>query len=265
MSDSEEHSLDLSCNANKAYTIKVSCKDDALLEAYHKIDEDIRNELLKDADKKKIDSRTFNEIHPRDERGYGAWLSADANELDKDDSSDDETKNVESTIVDPDFNKKFEEKVVSGSHIDTDTLGLHPEQMGALSGATLGVNVKDDRSPTEVFTSMLNENPEFTDLYSAYTHDNTIIDKVATFDESLRPKTLEELIAEREATIDLSNTPETIVAYEKKKLEEEFERERLLRDHFDPTGSERKWLTNNSFLHDFSSVKAATENVVVDS
>jgi hypothetical protein len=143
-------------------------------------------------------------------------------------------------------------------------MSLHPEQMANLSGVTLGVNIEDKMSPSEVFTSMMNENPEFTDLYSAYTHDNTMIDKIAAFDVSTRPRTLEELIAEREATVDLSITPETIVAYEKKKLEEEFERERLLRERFDPTGSERKWLTNNSFLHDFSVAKPIAENTVVD-
>ena len=259
MSESEEHSLDLSCAAN----IKILNRNDTvLIEAYHKIDKDIRNELLKDANNRGFDSRTFNEIHLRDERGYGAWLSADANELGKDYSSDDDTKNVETAIVDPDFNKKFEEKVVSGSHIDTGIMSLHPEQMANLSGVTLGVNIEDKMSPSEVFTSMMNENPEFTDLYSAYTRDNTVSDKIPTFDETVRPRTLEELIAEREAPVDSSITPDTIVAYEKKKLEEEFERQRLLHEHFDPTGSERKWLTNNSFLHDFSHTKS--ENATVD-
>jgi hypothetical protein len=271
MSESE-HSLDLAESdcINKimelipktTYSIDVSCKDhqtsnDSLLNMYHDIAK-MEYDLIKtNFDPSKF-NRTFEEVHKSDKRGYGDWLSAVANGYNADDTSDDDSKNVETNIVDPEFNKKFEEKVVSGSHIDTNV--LHPEQMGTLSGVTLGVNVHEDLDRSEVFTSMMNEHPEFTDVYSAFTHDNTVIDKVAAFDETTRPRTLEELIAERGASVDSSSTPDALVAYEKMKLEEEFERERLLREHFDPTGSERKWLTNNSFLHDFSSVPSATQN-----
>jgi hypothetical protein len=246
-----------------AYSVNVSCNDritsnDSLLNMYHDMAK-MEHDLIKASFDPSKFNKTFEEVHKSDERGYGAWLSAAADGDDAGgDTSDDDSKNVETTIVDPEFNKKFEEKVVSGSHIDNTI--LHPEQMGTLSGVTLGVNVHEDLTSSEVFTSMMNEHPEFTDVYSAFTHDNTIIDKVATFNESVRPQTLEELIAEREATVDSSITPEAIVAYEKMKIEEEFERERLLREHFDPTGSERKWLTNNSFVHDFSSVPGATQN-----
>jgi hypothetical protein len=271
MSDSE-HSLDLAESEciNKimelipktAYSVKVSCKDhptsnDSLLNMYHDIAK-MEHDLIKASFDPSKFNKTFEEVHKSDERGYGAWLSGGSDGNDAADTSDDDTKNVETNIVDPEFNRKFEEKVISGSHIDTSV--LHPEQMGTLSGVTLGVNVHEDLESSEVFTSMMNEHPEFTDVYSAFTHDNTVIDKVATFDESVRPQTLEELIAEREATVDSSITPDAIVAYEKMKLEEELERERLLRERFDPTGSERKWLTNNSFLHDFSSVPGATQN-----
>lgn len=208
-------------------------------------------------------NKSFEEVHKVDERGYGTWLSASAGDSDDagNASDDDDVGNVETTIVDPNFNKNFEEKVACGSHVDTSI--LHPDQMGMLSGVHMGVNINDNMSSSEVFTSMMNQHPEFTDVYSAFTHDNTIIDKVAVYDETTRPRTLEELIAEREATVDSSITPETLVAYEKKKIEDEFERQRLLREHFDPTGSERKWLTNNSFLHDFSVLSGATENTVV--
>jgi hypothetical protein len=263
MSDSQ-HSLNLSPVAPKSvYTINVTCTDDSQNDtAYTHLNVN-RNIILSETDLK-IFNKRFDEVHLRDERGYGTWLSDDTTEGDKDgDISDEDSKNVETNIVDPDFNKKFDEKVVSGSHIDT--VVLHPEQMATLSGITLGVNIKDDMSSSEVFTSMMNEHPEFTDVYSAFTHDNTMSDKIAAFDESTRPQTLEELIAEREATVDLSITPETIVAFEKKKLEEELERQTLLREHFDPTGSERKWLTNNSFLHDFSSTNSKADNTVVDS
>lgn len=214
----------------------------------------------------KMFNKQFDEVHQRDERGYGTWLSSSNDTDSVDDFSNNDSRNVETNIVDPDFNKKFEEKVVSGSHINTDAMGLHPEQMANLSGVTLGVNINDDRPPSEVFTSMMNEHPEFTDVYSAFTHDNTVIDKVAAFDESTRPRTLEELIAEREATVDSSTLPETIVAHERKKLEEDIERERLLRERFDTTGIDRKckWLTNNSFVHDFSTAKPVAENTVVN-
>jgi hypothetical protein len=257
--------------SNKSFTVKVSCtdtyasvrkSDDSLLNMYYDLSKEEHDLAKTDFDMCKF-NKTFEEVHKVDDRGYGSWLSAsvgdDVGNVSDDDSDD--TKNVETNIVDPNFNKNFEEKVACGSHVDTSI--LHPDQMGMLSGVHLGVNINDNMSSSEVFTSMMNQHPEFTDVYSAFTHDNTIIDKVAAFDETIRPRTLEELIAERESTVDSSITPETLVAYEKKKLEEEFERQRLLREHFDPTGSERKWLTNNSFLHDFSSLPSATKNTIV--
>jgi hypothetical protein len=249
--------------SNKACTVKVSCtdtnvSDGSLLNMYHDLAKQ-ESDLAKSHFDLCNFNKTFEEVHKVDERGYGTWLSASASD-DVGNESDDDVKNVETNIVDPNFNRNFEEKVASGSNVDTSI--LHPDQMGTLSGVHLGVNIHDNKTSSEVFTSMMNQHPEFTDVYSAFTHDNTIIDKVAAFDETTRPRTLEELIAERESTVDSSITPETLVAYEKKKLEEEFERQRLLREHFDPTGSERKWLTNNSFLHDFSSVKP--ESSVVD-
>jgi hypothetical protein len=251
--------------SNKVFTVNVSCKDNcvsdgSLLNMYHDIVKEEVNIAKANFDLHKF-NKAFEQVHERDERGYGSWLSASATEGDDTLDGDNDTTNVESNVADPNFNKNFEEKVVSGSHIDVGV--LHPEQMATLSGVTLGVNVNDDRSSSEVFTSMMNEHPEFTDVYSAFTHDNTVIDKVASFDESTRPRTLEELIAERDAAIDPKNASDYIIAYEKMKLEEELERERLLRERFDPTGSERKWLTNNSFLHDFSSVPSTTENAII--
>lgn len=248
-----EPSLDLSSAASKS-VFRLNLPNVSILN---------RNIIFGAIDLKMF-NKQFDEVHQRDERGYGTWLSSSNDTDSVDDSSDNDSRNVETNIVDPDFNKKFEEKVVSGSHINTDYMGLHPEQMANLSGVTLGVNINDDRPPSEVFTSMMNEHPEFTDVYSAFTHDNTVIDKVAAFDESTRPRTLEELIAEREATVDSSTLSETIVAHERKKLEEDIERDRLLREHFDTTGIERKWLTNNSFLHDFSAAKPVAENTVVN-
>jgi hypothetical protein len=257
---------------NKSYNVRVSCtdtyvntrkSDESLLNMYHDLAKMEHNLIKANFDPSKF-NKTFEEVHKSDDRGYGAWLSASAgddadagNVLD----DNDDASNVETNIVDPNFNKNFEEKVACGSHADTSI--LHPDQMGMLSGVHLGVNINDNMSSSEVFTSMMNQHPEFTDVYSAFTHDNTIIDKVTVFDETTRPQTLEELIAEREAAVDSSITPDSIVAYERLKLEEEFERERLLRERFDPTGSERKWLTNNSFLHDFSAAPSATENTVI--
>jgi len=184
--------------------------------------------------------KKYEETHEKDVRGYSSWLS----NVEEGSSTlinplDEYPKIKPPTFPEAEFNKVFEDTTIMGSKIDSsDTLIIHPDQMATVSGRNLGVSLIDDNTGT--FTSMLNERPEYTDTYSAFTHDNTITDKVKFIEDTSRPKTLEELIAQRDTEILPVSVAgyEAYAAYEKKKFEEELEYRKKLRGYYESSNSD---------------------------
>lgn len=171
--------------------------------------------------------------------GYSTWLSS------KEDSELMETDGVYGvhTIPPPafsesDFLKIFESTVRIGKP-EPHSIILHPDDMAYRSGTCLGVAIVEEAGGT--FTSDPHANPEYTDLYSAYTSDNTMYDKLPVYKDS-KNKTLEELLKEREAVYE-SHTDEdlaAIAAYEKKKMDDEAAHKKRMQDYFSGTASS-KW------------------------
>ena len=69
--------------------------------------------------------------------------------------------------------------------------------MAYVSATCMGTLIIDDNKSS--YTSDIFANPEYTDVYSAFTENNTICDKVSSFVEKSR--TLEDIIAERNADV----------------------------------------------------------------
>ena len=133
-----------------------------------------------------------------------------------------------------DLHQQFETAVRMGKAEPTSII-LHPDEMAYRSGTCLGVALMEEAGGT--FTSDPNVNPEYTDLYSAYTSDNTMYDKLPTFKDV--PKSLEDLIKERDAvyTCQKDEDLEAIGNYEKKKMEQEAAHKKRMTDYFNGTAS----------------------------
>jgi hypothetical protein len=130
---------------------------------------EVFDECLQDTKKNAIFQKEFNERFEASHiseyaHGYETWL--------KDDSplSQDETK-------DADFHAEFEKQVRHGKPpVTNDTLMVHPEDM-AWSHHTMGVTLTGSTG----YTSVGQTRPSYTDVYMAYTTDNTVLDKVMPF------------------------------------------------------------------------------------
>jgi hypothetical protein len=119
--------------------------------------------------------------------------------------------------------------------------------MAYVSGQMLGTVILD--SGVGGYTSDLYQTPEYTDVYSAFTKDNTICDKVPPFVEGEK-KTLEQLVAEREVdVVPLADTELAAIAnFEAKKQQQEKEHFDKVKDYFSyggvgGSGALNNWIT----------------------
>ena len=107
--------------------------------------------------------------------GYQSWLA-------------DNTTYVPPKIVFEHFHKEFESSLKKSSNMSF----THPEEMAICSGTNLGMNLIHNE---DSFTSVYGSRLEYTDLYSAYTTNNTIYDKIPTYEDCSR--TFEQVLEER--------------------------------------------------------------------
>lgn len=177
-----------------------------------------------------------------EDRGYELWLRR----RDEEDGLVD-GKYGDATIQNPpifaekDLNTLFEYSVKCGKAEPTQLI-LHPDEM-AFQGRSMGTELimKDDSK----FSSGPYDNPEYTDLYSAYTSDNTYFDKLPSYKE--KERTFEELLKEREIEYktELDRDLEAISAYELKKQKEHKEHKEKVTNYFKNTSSS-KWALQGS-------------------
>jgi len=188
--------------------------------------------------------KEFNELfeknHVREsEQGYEEWLR-----------NKDEEKQHENKADDPaTWNHTFETVVKQGKPEPT-SLILHPDEMAFVSGSTRGVALIP--SIGHSFTSDPEERPEYTDLHAAYTLDNTVFDKIPSYQEKHR--TFEDLLKERDMVYqtELDRDLEAISAYEKRKQEEETTYKKKIETYFASTSSSQWALRHSdSFVKEF--------------
>jgi hypothetical protein len=207
--------------------------------------DEIINRIFEEFDNDKFNAE-FEKSHiPENGRGYLDWLKSKdgANNLVEGQFGD-------ATIQLPTFsesslNTVFESTYKPGSAATNDII-IHPDQMAAYSGKNLGVTLIQDTGGC--FTSEYNTKPEFTDVYAAFTTNNTLTDKVPTF----KAKTLEQLLKEREE--DLNPTDDDlaeITAWEKKKLDDQKKHLENIKQHFEGTSTNNLLCTNeeNFVIH----------------
>lgn len=151
------------------------------------------------------------EKQKKETHGYASWLkTSDSNLLD---GIYGNATQKEPTFNEKDLNKVFEESI---TYVSSDII-LHPEAMAICSN--FGTALIENEN---CYTSDIYSNPEYTDLYSAYTLNNIICDKI---DLKQIPKSInfDDIIAERNKEITPLNDEElkAIRDFEKKKLEDD--------------------------------------------
>jgi hypothetical protein len=173
----------------------------------------------------------FEKQNPRVDHGYKEWLQ-DAKYDDKvADGPFGSATQLPPTFPEHTLHDEFVQQAKDGKPEPT-ALILHPEDMAYYSASVMGTSIMDTK--VGCYTSEPFMTPEYTDVYAAFTKENTICDKVSAFVE--RTQTLEEIIAEREQALlaPLQDAElEVIASYEKKKLQEEQEHLAKVKDYYE--------------------------------
>lgn len=192
----------------------------------------------------KIKNENINESENKINDGYESWLKNTDNIKNITEESDGKIKIIRDESINLDnFNQKFTESVKLGKE-EPKAIILHLDKLAHLSGTVLGTELIP--TDTSNYTSNLYTNPEFTDLYSAYTDDNTLTDKLVFghVDEKIEiDNKFNEIIKSRNEEIKpLSEEEETErLNFEK----EEFEKEKKRME------SVRKYYNNESFGNNY--------------
>jgi len=190
-------------------------------------------------------NRRFEEQNKRETHGYSGWLSEGREEK----SSDADVIPLQKAPFD---HQLFEESVKKGKVVSS--IILHPEAMAYVSSnpGYSGTLIIDDTKGS--YTSDIFANPEYTDVYSAYTENNTICDKVTGI-ESKQRRTIEDIIAERAAAaaLPLNNDELTVIQeFEKRKLDNATVVAAATKDYFSSTAAHGGLLdSTEGFLHRF--------------
>ena len=155
--------------------------------------------------------------------GYKEWLQTNNGTLVNTNGIYGECTIAPSDIKD--LNSAFESSINVNPSVST--MMLHPEDMAYYTG-NMGQTLIEQ---TNGFTSAPGLNPEYTDLYNAFTSENTVFDKV----HPIKARTLEELLLEREKVYECVKDEEleAIAEYERKKIEADKEHKNNVQHYFD--------------------------------
>jgi hypothetical protein len=168
-------------------------------------------------------------------QGYSDWLKEDAGLLAYSAEGQYQEMTIRATIgSEKDLHRAFEATMAKLPPAASTAL-LLPDEMAYGSGA-MGVSLIDDGKG---YSSAPGMNPEFCDVYAAYTSENTVLDKIQPVASSLdhRPQTLEDLMAERDRVYECVQDEEleAIAAYERRCFEEEKRHKQSVTQYFSGT------------------------------
>lgn len=186
-------------------------------------------------------NKEFEETHKAVGHGYIDWLKNNSEETNLIEGEFGNATQKPPTFDEKDFHKLFEESAKKDK-LEPTSIILHPEAMAYISGTTIGTDIIE--SSDGDYTSTVFTNPEYTDVFSAFTSANTITDKVTTFKET--NKTLEDIMNERNAEIrPLDDTErQAIFDYEKKKVAEQTKHLEKVKDFFQFDAKQSQQLEN---------------------
>lgn len=224
-------------NINAPDEIKESRANQLINEVFEEFEKDRLEELFRTSlnetgkySRVKV-NEAFHEHFEKCEqtKGYGDWLvSHDANGLYGTDGTDGTDGLYGTNTIKPSINNTTElnhafENIAKTS---CSTLMLHPDEMAYHTGGVSLIDASDHN-----YTSVPGSNPGYTDLYNAFTTENTIIDKIPI----LKTKTLEELLEERERVYEhiRDEELEAIGEYERKKIDADKKHKNSIQQYFE--------------------------------
>ena len=190
--------------------------------------DEIVNRFFEEFDNEEFNKK-FEEKNAKETHGYSTWLNSPFDEINVTTGRYGTATQKEPTFDEKDLNKVFEEAAKKGKS-EPSAIILHPDAMAYISGSCIGTDIIETTEGG--YTSQLFNNPEYTDVYSAFTTDNTICDKVTSFTET--NKTIDDLIAERNKEITPFNDSElqVIQEFEKKKLSSDVNNLSKIKEYF---------------------------------
>lgn len=202
--------------------------------------DEIINRLFEEFSQEEF-NKQFEEQNTKEIHGYSSWLKSSEDDTNLIDGKYGNATQKPPTFEDKDINKVFVIESKKGK-VEPSAIFLHPKAMAYISGQNLGTSIIESNQGS--YTSNVFSNPEYTDVYSAFTTDNIIYDKVLTFVES--NKSIDELIAERNKDITPFNDTElqAIQEYEKMKLEKNINNLSKVKEHFHYDEKFQTGLTN---------------------
>lgn len=207
--------------------------------------DELINRVFEEFDNENFNKK-FEEVHKPEGHGYIDWLGNKEEDFNLIEGEFGDATQVAPTFTfeEKDFNKRFEETAKKDKP-EPSAIILHPEAMAYVSGITIGTSIIESIAGREGgYTSEFYSNPEYTDVYSAFTTANTITDKVTTFKET--NKTLEDIINERNSAIKPLDDSErqALYDYEKKKQTEQTKHLEKVKDFFQFDEKQSKQLEN---------------------
>jgi curved DNA-binding protein CbpA len=205
--------------------------------------DELINRVFEEFDNENFNKK-FEETHKAEGHGYVDWLKNKSDESNLIDGIFGDATQKPPTFIFKeleDFNKAFE-ATVKKDKPEPSAIILHPEAMAYISGNNIGTDIIESHEGG--YTSGAFANPEYTDVFSAFTSANTIADKVTTFKET--NKSLEDIINERSAAIKpLSmNERQALFDYEKKKAAEQTKHLEKVKDFFEFDAKQSRQLEN---------------------
>lgn len=137
----------------------------------------------------------------------------------------------------PNFQTDFvsELRMKYPDRVTTEAVILHPMEMAIVDGRCYGTDII--RRETRYHSSMY-VNPEYVDLMEAYTSENTMIDKIPDFEETVLPS-IEEIIQQREKVYECTDDAEMkqVHEYEQRYFDKEAKQKIEVETYFKTTGS----------------------------
>jgi hypothetical protein len=205
--------------------------------------DEIVNRFLEEFENKYFNTK-FEEVHKSEGHGYQDWLKNKSEETNLIDGEFGDATQKPPTFVFnelQDFNRVFEETVKKNKP-EPSAIILHPEAMAYVSGDVLGTDIIETHEGG--YTSAAFTNPEYTDVFSAFTTANTIADKVTTFKDTNR--SLEDIMNERNSEIKplTMNEHQALFDFEKKKFAEQTKHLEQVKNFFEFDAKQSRQLEN---------------------
>jgi hypothetical protein len=142
----------------------------------------------------------FIKKHISNNKGYETWLKDNSNDVIKGKYGDVDVEIpviAQNNIIKSDFNNEFNKLFETENKCtENKIVKIHFDDMALCSGKNIGYDILNN--DIDNYTSDINETPGYTDLYSAYTSDNIITNKVQF---NYNEKTFDEILEERNSNI----------------------------------------------------------------